>query len=60
MDLSEDMKQHVPFEDGLIKESFSNLRCSPMKEIYRQLLPELKSRKSVLTGQVGIDTEKDV
>lgn len=31
-----------------------------MKEIYRQLLPELKSRKSVLTGQVGIDTKKDV
>ena len=33
-DLLEDMKQHVPFEDGLTKESVSNVRRSPMKGTY--------------------------
>ena len=50
----EDMKQHVPFEDGLTKESISNVRCSAIKGMYREPLPKPKPKKSVLTGQVDI------
>lgn len=42
-DLLEDMKQHVPLEDGLTKESVSDVRRSPMKGTYWESFAKTKA-----------------
>ena len=45
-------------EAGLIKESSSHFRSVPKRGVYQDPLPKPKTKRSVLSGRVGIGAEK--
>ena len=51
-DILEDLKLSAPSENGLVRETLSNVRSSSKKGIFKDCLPKPRKKKSCLTLRV--------